>query len=59
MCIRDSLDTRTMETEIEVANPDLALVPGMYANLALPVEHREHALSIPIQACLLYTSRCV
>jgi RND family efflux transporter MFP subunit len=48
--LKVNLDTRTMETEIEVANPDLALVPGMYANLALPVEHREHALSIPIQA---------
>jgi RND family efflux transporter MFP subunit len=43
-------DTRTMATEIEVANPDLTLVPGMYVNLELPVEHREHALSIPIQA---------
>ncbi|MGD0816111.1 MAG: efflux RND transporter periplasmic adaptor subunit [Verrucomicrobiota bacterium] len=45
-----NLDTRTMATEIEVANPDLTLVPGMYVNLALPVERREHALSIPIQA---------
>ncbi|HEX3717368.1 MAG TPA: efflux RND transporter periplasmic adaptor subunit [Verrucomicrobiae bacterium] len=43
-------DTRTMATEIEVANPDLTLVPGMYVNLELPVEHRERALSIPIQA---------
>jgi RND family efflux transporter MFP subunit len=45
-----NLDTRTMATEIEVANPDLTLVPGMYVNLALPVERRERALSIPIQA---------
>jgi RND family efflux transporter MFP subunit len=43
-------DTRTMDTEIEVENPDLALVPGMYVNLSLPVEHREHALAIPIEA---------
>jgi RND family efflux transporter MFP subunit len=48
--LKVNLDTRTMATEIEVANPDLTLVPGMYVNLALPVEHREHALSIPIQA---------
>ena len=45
-----NLDTRTMATEIEVPNADLILVPGMYVNLALPVEHRERALSIPIQA---------
>jgi RND family efflux transporter MFP subunit len=48
--LKVNLDTRTMATEIEVANPDLILVPGMYVNLALPVEHRENALSIPIQA---------
>jgi RND family efflux transporter MFP subunit len=48
--LKVNLETRTMATEIEVANPDLALVPGMYVNLALPVEHRERALSIPIQA---------
>ncbi len=48
--LKVNLDTRTMATEIEVANPDLTLVPGMYVNLALPVERREHALSIPIQA---------
>ncbi len=48
--LKVNLDTRTMATEIEVANPDLTLVPGMYVNLALTVEHREHALSIPIQA---------
>ena len=48
--LKVNLDTRTMATEIEVANPDLTLVPGMYVNLALPVEHREHVLSIPIQA---------
>ena len=48
--LKVNLDTRTMATEIEVANPDLTLVPGMYVNLALPVEHREQALSIPVQA---------
>ncbi len=48
--LKVNLDTRTMATEIEVTNLDLTLVPGMYVNLALPVQHREHALSIPIQA---------
>ncbi|HEY3862687.1 MAG TPA: efflux RND transporter periplasmic adaptor subunit [Verrucomicrobiae bacterium] len=43
-------DTRTMDTEVEVANPDLSLMPGMYVDLSLPVERRPNALSIPIQA---------
>lgn len=42
--------TRTMITEIEVPNPDLELVPGMYATAILKVEQRPHALAIPIQA---------
>ena len=48
--LKVNLETRTMATEIEVTNLDLSLVPGMYVNLALPVQHRERALSIPIQA---------
>jgi RND family efflux transporter MFP subunit len=48
--LKVNLDTRTMAAEIEVANPDLTLVPGMYVNLALSVERRPQALSIPIQA---------
>jgi RND family efflux transporter MFP subunit len=43
-------DTRTMITEIEVANPDLKLVPGMYASLTLPVDVRSNALTVPIEA---------
>ncbi len=43
-------ETRTMTTEMEVANPDLEIVPGMYASVALKVEQRPHALVIPIQA---------
>jgi RND family efflux transporter MFP subunit len=43
-------DTRTMLTEIEVANPDLKLVPGMYARVSIPVERRPRALAIPIEA---------
>ena len=33
-------DTRTMITEIEVPNPNLELVPGMYAAVVLKVEQR-------------------
>ncbi len=43
-------DTRTMTTEIEVDNPNLELVPGMYASVALQAERKPQALSIPLQA---------
>ena len=34
--LKVNLDTRTMATEIEVANPDLSLVPGIIASARLP-----------------------
>lgn len=43
-------DTRTMITEIEVANPNLELVPGMYAEALLKVQRRPGALAIPVEA---------
>jgi RND family efflux transporter MFP subunit len=42
--------TRTMLTEIEVPNPDLKLVPGMYANVILKVEKRLQTLAVPTEA---------
>ncbi|HVM60620.1 MAG TPA: efflux RND transporter periplasmic adaptor subunit [Verrucomicrobiae bacterium] len=45
-----SENTRTMITEIEVLNPNLQIVPGMYATVVLKVEKRPQALSIPLQA---------
>ena len=42
--------TRTMDTEVDVPNPGLTLVPGMYAEVNLRVEERNHALSIPLDA---------
>ncbi len=42
--------TRTMITEIEVPNPDLELVPGMYATVVLKVEKHEQALAVPTEA---------
>jgi RND family efflux transporter MFP subunit len=45
-----SLDTRTMETEIDVNNADLSLTPGMYADTTIELEHKEDALSVPVQA---------
>ena len=45
-----SLDTRTMETEIDVPNKDLSLIPGMYANAYIQVAHRENVLTLPLLA---------
>jgi RND family efflux transporter MFP subunit len=42
--------TRTMITEIEVANPNLELVPGMYAEALLKVQLHPHTLAVPIEA---------
>jgi RND family efflux transporter MFP subunit len=42
--------TRTMIMEIEVPNPKLELVPGMYATVVLKVERRPQALAIPTEA---------
>lgn len=46
-------NTRTMITELEVLNPNLEIIPGMYATVALKVEQRPQALAIPIQASAL------
>jgi RND family efflux transporter MFP subunit len=43
-------NTRTMITEIEVPNPNLELMPGMYANVMLKVAQRPQALAIPVEA---------
>jgi RND family efflux transporter MFP subunit len=43
-------NTRTMITEIEVPNPGLELVPGMYATVVLKVEKHAQALAVPTEA---------
>ncbi len=48
--MRVNQETRTMTTEIEVPNPNLELVPGMYAALRLTVQRHPQALAIPIDA---------
>jgi RND family efflux transporter MFP subunit len=42
--------TRTMDTQVDVANPEWELVPGMYARVELRVAHKKDALTIPIGA---------
>jgi RND family efflux transporter MFP subunit len=42
--------TRTMKTEVDVPNPTLVLVPGMYAEVDLLTEERKHVLTVPVEA---------
>jgi multidrug efflux pump subunit AcrA (membrane-fusion protein) len=39
-----------METEVDVPNPNLLLVPGMYAEVNLTLERRDGVLAIPLSA---------
>jgi RND family efflux transporter MFP subunit len=45
-----NLATRTMETEIDVANKDLSLTPGEYANTTIELERHDNVLTVPVQA---------
>ena len=42
--------TRTMMTEIDVPNPQLELVPGMYATATITLQSKPGVLTVPIQA---------
>jgi RND family efflux transporter MFP subunit len=42
--------TRTMDTQVDVPNPNLTLVPGMYAEVNLRVDERRGVLAVPIGA---------
>src|SRR5262249_45973429 len=42
--------TRTMKTEVDVPNPGLVLVPGMYAEVDLITEQRKNVLTVPVEA---------
>lgn len=44
------LSTRTMHTELQVPNANYALIPGMYAEVQLPVHTDKNVLTLPIQA---------
>jgi RND family efflux transporter MFP subunit len=39
-----------MHTEVDVKNPDLVLVPGMFAEARLTLEERRGVLVVPVQA---------
>jgi len=42
--------TRTMETEVEVPNADLKLIPGMYATVVLKLNRHPGSLAAPVEA---------
>jgi RND family efflux transporter MFP subunit len=41
--------TKTMTTEIEISNPDLALRPGMWASVEIELQKKENALLVPAE----------
>jgi len=43
-------DTRTMRVEVDVANPTLEIVPGMFATASLPLAQARDALVAPVGA---------
>ena len=43
-------ETRTMTTEMELDNPDLEIVPGMYAVAQFKFEQHSNALTVPTEA---------
>jgi RND family efflux transporter MFP subunit len=45
-----SLATRTMDTEVDVPNPSLLLIPGMYAEVDLKLDSRTHVVVVPVPA---------
>jgi len=42
--------TRTMDTEVDVQNPTLTLIPGMYSEVNLHIAESRGALAIPLDA---------
>jgi RND family efflux transporter MFP subunit len=42
--------TRTMEVQIDVANPDGRITPGMYASVTMEVERHDRVLTLPHEA---------
>jgi RND family efflux transporter MFP subunit len=45
-----AMATRTMDTEVDVENPSLLLVPGMYAEVNLTLNQRKAVLAVPVMA---------
>lgn len=48
-----NFETRSMETEVDVENRDLAIAPGMYANAQLQLARSDNVVTIPTEALVL------
>jgi RND family efflux transporter MFP subunit len=44
------MSTRTMDTEVDVMNPSLVLIPGMYAEVNLTLTQKNNVLAVPLAA---------
>jgi RND family efflux transporter MFP subunit len=47
---RIQTSTRTMDTEVDVENPSRVLIPGMFAEVDLTLDHRDKVLTVPVTA---------
>ena len=45
-----SYQTRTMDTEVDVPNPSLVLIPGMYAEVNLTLARHNAVIAVPVMA---------
>jgi len=52
-----NFETRTMETEVDVPNKDLAIDSGMYANVAMRLNHADNVLTVPVSAVVLHNDQ--
>jgi RND family efflux transporter MFP subunit len=52
-----NFETRTMETEVDVENKDLAIAPGMYANTMLQLGTVKNVVTVPVEALVLNAQR--
>jgi RND family efflux transporter MFP subunit len=43
-------ETRTMETEVDIPNPDLSITPGMYGWANLTLDEHKDVLNVPVEA---------
>ena len=44
------MSTRTMDTQVDVVNPNFILVPGMYAEVNLRLDEHNNALAVPVDS---------